>query len=366
MLLKPLVYNHFCAGTTEVEVRNTIANLKQLGFSGVALCHGKEILEDSGSSSKKEVTEVAQEDENVESWRQSLLSTLRMVSEGDSIAIKFSGAGSNVTKMLEDGAAPSEQLWSALHEVCSEAQRTKKVIWIDAEKQAFQHTIDRWTIELMRQYNKNGQCTVYNTIQCYLKSSADNVSYHANLAQKEGWDLGLKLVRGAYVDYEQRSLIHDTKEETDAAYDSITENILRKTIPGVDSQNFPVVNVFLASHNAQSIEKASAIARELVLAGEEVRLQGCGQLLGMADEISCKLVQNGDVARAASGPLAAREKLAAPRAIKYLTWGTVQECMGYLHRRAVENSGATARIKEDLGHMKAELWRRMTTSMRLR
>jgi proline dehydrogenase len=51
---------------------------------------------------------------------------------------------------------------------------------------------------------------------------------------------------------------------------------------------------------------------------------------------------------------------------KCLTWGSVQECMQYLLRRAVENSGGTVRMKDGYAAYLGELKRRMGSVVRLR
>jgi hypothetical protein len=42
-IVKPLIYDQFCAGKDKQEVTETIARIKSIGFSGVILCSGKEI-----------------------------------------------------------------------------------------------------------------------------------------------------------------------------------------------------------------------------------------------------------------------------------------------------------------------------------
>lgn len=212
----------------------------------------------------------------------------------------------------------------------------------------------------MRRYNRNGQALISNTIQAYLKDSRDKVAYHLELAQKEGWSLGIKLVRGAYIASEIRDRIHQTKSDTDDCYNSIVRDLLTESFPGFDKMKYPDVHLFLAGHNTDSIRKASDLISELCLTGKTCDTVRFGQLQGMADDISCELLQRADDAKKSDGlseKEAAMQKQTAPRAYKCMTWGTVQECMQYLVRRAVENQGATERMKTSLPEMKAELKR---------
>ena len=112
------------------------------------------------------------------------------------------------------------------------------------------------------------------------------------LAQREGWVLGIKLVRGAYIASEPRHLIHDIEYDTHIAYDSIAQHLLTKSFPGIlKNPEFPAVQLFIASHNAESVRKAYAIWRSRKEAGLPTLKLEFGQLQGMADEVSCGLVQ---------------------------------------------------------------------------
>ena len=145
------------------------------------------------------------------------------------------------------------------------------------------------------------------------------------LAEKEGWRLGVKLVRGAYLHSDPRDLIHGTKEATDSAYDSAAEHLIKK---GVDT--------VIASHNKASIENA------LRLRGKGDGMLVFAQLMGMADELSLSLVGRAPV-------------------LKYAVWGTTGECLKYLLRRAEENSDAVGRSEENYRAVVDELRRRVGT-----
>ena len=272
---------------------------------------------------------------------------------------RFTGAGPSVIQALATRRPMPEQVRKAMDQICIEATKRDTLIWIDAEQQRFQETIDQWTIEMMRKYNTNGRARVYNTIQAYLKAAPDNILRHLKLASEEGWSAGFKLVRGAYIATEPRHLIHDTKEDTDTAYDACTADLLAQRFPGFRSgSSFPKVELFLASHNEASVKNACQIQRQRVLSNQPLTPLGYGQLQGMADEISCELLQMCKE----SGQSTDTEKAALrPNTFKFLSWGTVQECMQYLVRRAVENQGAIERTKQWAGAFRGELWRRMAS-----
>lgn len=163
-------------------------------------------------------------------------------------------------------------------------------------------------------------------------------------------------MRGAYIGTEVRSRIHDTKAQTDECYNGIVRGLLTGTFPGYDEGRKPDIHLFLAGHNNESIRLASDLISELCAAGKKPNPVGFGQLQGMADDISCELLERAEQAKDGGGVDKAG---AAPRVYKYMTWGTVQECMQYLVRRAVENEGAAERLKGSMTEMKAELKRRI-------
>ncbi|KAH8879810.1 FAD-linked oxidoreductase [Thozetella sp. PMI_491] len=279
-----------------------------------------------------------------------------MLHASDFLAVKLTGAGPIAIDAMRARQPMPKAIRDAMDEICLETRKQGSRLWVDAEQQILQHGLDEWVIELMRKHNQDGKALVYNTIQGYLKGAPANVERHLTLASQEGWAVGLKLCRGAYIEHEERSLIHDTKEDTDRCYDSITEMLISQRMPeGHGNLQFPVCALFLATHNAESAEKAIAAYRRRNLAGLPNIALECGQLQGMADELSCALLDSYDnAAQNASGK-------AAPSAgvFKYLTWGSVTECMGYLHRRAIENRGAVERTQHMATALRQELRRRI-------
>lgn len=274
---------------------------------------------------------------------------------------RLTGCGPEVAALLASGSLMPDCLSTAFQQMCDRARAQGSRLMIDAEQWKLQPTIAAWSKDLMRQHNTSGDALILTTIQAYLKSAPATLTAHLSAAQQEGWTLGVKLVRGAYVASEERGLIHDTKAATDDCFDAIARALLTKTWPGFQKPRFPDVRLFVASHNQASCQKAAAVARKLALEGEQVNVLGYGQLQGMADEVSCGLLEARKQANSpgVSGEQVARQLAAVPKAYKYVTWGSVQECMQYLVRRATENRGAADRIKETLGLYRAELWRRI-------
>lgn len=321
------------------------------------LCYSKEVqVDSSGKTYGYSGTDSAIESE-VKQWRDGTLETLEMTKEGDWIGIKITGAGLQVTNALCNGEAPPKVFADAMDEICRRAVEKNSRIWIDAEQQAVQSAIDQWTYDLMRKYNRD-RAVVYNTVQAYLKAARVKVQKQLSTAAEEGWISAIKLVRGAYISNDQRSLIHDTKAETDLSYNGIVSDVLKGTSFKVFEQHPDLKHAFLfAGHNIETVRMASGLATELAAKGELKVAPDFAQLQGMADDVGCELLQVGEQAAKDASP--GDTTVFVPKVYKCLTWGSIQECMQYLTRRLVENRGAADRMKVGAAELRKELGRRI-------
>lgn len=395
--LKKTFYAQFCAGENAQEVQRTITSLKGMGFKGVMLGYAKEVVLDEKASQELEsssdnsaVEECIQNE--ILPWREGTLKTIDMTEQGDFVALKyvpfyvsliettantfrFTGAGTQALYNLSRTLDPSPALEEAITAICDLASSRGVRLLFDAEQQALQQGIDAWTLKYMRRYNNRtpGKAIVYNTYQSYLKSCPRILAQHLAIARKEGFTLGVKLVRGAYLGSDPRHLIHDTKADTDMHYDSIAESLMRKKYgailrpaEGEEGKEWPGINLALAGHNITSVRCARTIRDEQASQGDERIDMVYGQLQGMADEVSCELVQaakqdEAEVTAASTSTKAVEAKTERdiPQAYKYLVWGTTGECMKYLLRRAHENKDAVGRTRDGRNAMARELVRRV-------
>lgn len=289
---------------------------------------------------------------------------------------RFTGAGRQALWTLSKRLPPPKALAEAIDEICTLAASRGVRLLFDAEQQAVQHGIDDWTLQYMRKYNKpssssassgSAKAVIYGTYQAYLKATPSVLASHLRAARDEGFTLGVKLVRGAYLGSDPRHLLHDTKADTDACYDGIAAALLRRAWTGPLAPfapadgNFPPVDMVLASHNAETVSAARAILAAEDGARADVAF---AQLQGMADEVSCEILAASRAAAAAS----AQEKEKKQRALaayKYLVWGSTGECMKYLLRRAQENRDAVARTRSGRDAMRGEVWRRVKGALGL-
>lgn len=367
-ILKSTFYAHFCAGETPTEVSRTINSLKSMGYKGIMLCYAREVVLDANAAAALEASggtasEAAINNE-ILPWKEGTLKTVSLVDPGGFVAVKLTGAGSQALYNLSHNLPMSSALEDAITSVCDLAAARGVRLVFDAEQAALQTGIDSWILELMRRYNKKS-AVVYSTYQSYLKACPQVLASHLAAARKEGFVAGIKLVRGAYINSDPRHLINDTKEDTDIMYDALAESVLRRTYnsilrpaAGEDASTYPDVSLALASHNPESVRRAMEVQESQASNGEARVELVYGQLQGMADEVSCELVQRA-VEVEGQVVVGGETKTVVPQAYKYLVWGTTGECMKYLARRAQENKDAVERTREGRDLMAKEALRRV-------
>ena len=267
---------------------------------------------------------------------------------------RFSGAGKLALNALARCEPPPPELAAAMDTICSMAKTRRVKLILDAEQSCIQAGIHEWALLCMRRYNTEeaDEAIIFNTYQAYLKATPSTLSKHLSLAQADGFTLGVKLVRGAYLNHDLRHLMWDTKADTDKSYDNISRVLLKQEWSDIvkGSGAFPKVSLCLATHNAASVR----MAKEMVAKKEVKTDLIVAQLQGMADEVSFEILAgNKNVEEDASSTA---EKV---KAYKYLVWGTTGECMKYLLRRAEENKDALQRTRNTRDAMMAELARRV-------
>ncbi|QPG95249.1 hypothetical protein C2857_007905 [Epichloe festucae Fl1] len=361
--LKKSFYAQFCAGESPAEVQATINRLKNIGFTGVILGYAREVVltekqvEEVESAAGQETQKVI--DNEIVPWTEGTLETIRLAQPGDFVALKFTGAGSLALHQLKHRLPASPYLGKSIDSICQLAREKGVRLLFDAEQDMLQDGIDDWTMEFAKRYNTSTESpTIYGTYQAYKKIIPQVLKRHLVQAQEGGFSLGVKLVRGAYLGSDPRECFHDTKADTDACYDGIAASVLTRQWNGTleGDTEYPAAHLVLATHNAESVQKARAICD----AGGAKSDIAFAQLQGMADEISCELVEASHSARGDTSSTA--PKLPT---YKYLVWGTTGECMKYLLRRAQENKDAVQRTKSGRDAMWAEVVRRFKNTLRL-
>ncbi|CAK1357829.1 putative proline dehydrogenase, mitochondrial [Cercospora beticola] len=355
IILWETFYKQFCAGADKEQISKRCNELRAQGYSGVILENAREVLKDEAGHD---------EAEDIAYWKKGMLDTIEMAAPGDFLGLKWSGMGSAAMNRMAKEQDPSSDMASAMHAVSKAAEAKNIGLLPSAEETWNLQGFHNWSLLMQREYNTKGKSTIYTTYQMYLKQAPETLSKHLEIAKAEGFTLGAKLVRGAYLASEPRHLIHDTIQDTHHAYDSATAALINRSYdsflrPATAGQTlFPNINVVVASHNANTVEKAQALRQQQARSGQELTPLVYAQLQGMADEVSCKLLANAKAAK--DDPNAVQEKV-----FKLTVWGTMQEALNYLLRRAAENKDAASRTGETRAAMQAELMRRCKATLGL-
>ena len=127
----------------------------------------------------------------------------------------------------EEETAEWDRVRDRMYSICEVAAEKGIGVLIDAEESWIQDPIDRLTMEVMEAFNKE-KVVVYNTIQLYRHDRLRFLELSHKIAKEQGFKLGVKLVRGAYMERErsraaergQVSLIQKDKAATDADFNT--------------------------------------------------------------------------------------------------------------------------------------------------
>jgi len=210
-------------------------------------------------------------------------------------------------------------------------------VLVDAEETWIQDPVDALTMQMMERFNKS-KVVVYNTIQLYRHDRLQFFKDSLAEAQKNNFILGVKLVRGAYMEKERRratamnypSPIQHDKESTDNDYNAAIE---------FSMEQLDKLFVIVASHNEYSNLNATQLLQQKNLPLNHSHVH-YSQLLGMSDNITFNLAKAGCSVS------------------KYLPFGPLKDVVPYLMRRAQENSSVSGQTGRELQLIKKELKRR--------
>lgn len=221
--------------------------------------------------------------------------------------------------------------------ICKTAFENQIKILVDAEESWFQGAIDDIVLNMMIKYNKQSTI-VFNTSQMYRHDRLKYLNELKKLSIENSFHIGVKLVRGAYIEkenkrakkYNYKSPICESKDATDLNFNEGAKFIL---------SNLDNFSLFCGSHNEKSIYDILDIMKEGKMQKNNPKIW-FGQLYGMSDNISFNLAEEGY------------------NVIKYLPFGPIKEVIPYLIRRAEENTSVKGQTSRELELIKRELKRR--------
>lgn len=331
-LVRATVFDHFCSGTTAEE---SLSVVDKLASQGVA-----SILDYSVEGDKSEI--------DLDTCLAKTLETFDYSNQNPDLpfgVFKPSGIGRfglyEKISAKQPLTAAEEAEWQRVEnryrQLCDRAVSLGIRLLIDAEESWIQPAIDELIEKLMEQYNRN-EVVVFNTLQMYRHDRLDYLKALHQRATKKGFKVGVKLVRGAYLEKEnQRAKQHNypsplckSKSDTDKNFDAALAYVF---------DHLEDIALFFGSHNEAS---AYAILDLIAAKGLDQKHPHIwfGQLYGMSDHISFNLAKAGY------------------QVAKYLPFGPVRDVMPYLIRRAEENTSVVGQTTRELDLISKERKRR--------
>jgi proline dehydrogenase len=337
-IIKATVFEHFCGGETVEESEKTIEKLARF--------HVGTILDYS--------VEGEHDEAGFDKTTNEILATFDEAGKSTSVpfcVFKVTGLAAmgllekvqaKATLSVEETAA-YEKVKSRVNQICKKAFDTQVPVLIDAEDSWIQNPIDELAYDMMRQYNQQ-KAIVFNTYQMYRTDMLGNLRDAFHHAAMHNYFLGVKMVRGAYMEKEAARAaelnytnpIHPSKEATDEAFNKGLAFCI---------DNKQRISLMCGSHNEYSNQYLTVLMNKHGLKNNDNRVW-FAQLLGMSDNISFNLAKAGyNVA-------------------KYVPYGPVEAVMPYLLRRASENTSVAGQSSRELTMIRRELARRRGKELR--
>ena len=331
-LIRATVFDHFCGGVNEMDCLPVVEKM-----------WSKEVCSVLDYSVEGEESE-----DPLDDTLAMILRVLDFVKEKDAIpfaVFKPTGYGRfALFKKLSAGkplSTEEQEEWDRVVQrfdtTCKKAYDLDVALLIDAEESWMQDAADKLVEQMMRKYNKQ-KAVVFNTLQMYRWDRLDYLKDLHARAKKDGFKIGMKVVRGAYMEKEHdraerkkyKSPICASKKETDANFDAAVKYMVH---------HIEDMSLFAGTHNEESSYALMQLMTAQNIANTDKRIW-FGQLYGMSDHISFNLAaQKYNVA-------------------KYLPFGPVKDVMPYLIRRAEENTSVAGQTTRELSLLKKERKRR--------
>lgn len=331
-LIRATVFDHFCGGTNEEDCLSVVDNMFTKGVSSVLdySVEGKE------------------EEAQFDAALQMTIKTIEFAKKRQAIpfaVFKPTGFGrldlyekvGNKHSLSQDEQSEWNRVVARFETVCKLAYEQDVALLIDAEESWMQDAADDLVTEMMIKYNKD-KAIIFNTLQMYRWDRLEYLKKIHQLAIEQNFHIGMKLVRGAYMEKEHARAqekgyptpICESKEATDINYDAAVIYMMN---------HIDTMAIFAGTHNEESSYKLMELMQKVGLSKEDSRIW-FGQLYGMSDNISYNLAAN------------------SYNVAKYLPFGPVRDVMPYLIRRAQENTSVAGQTSRELSLIKAERDRR--------
>ncbi len=331
-IVKQTVFNHFCGGETIEESERAIKELSKYNI-GTILDYS---VEGEGDEKSFDAT-LAELLRTVEKARGHALIPFSVFKVTGLIDINLLQKVQDRQELSADERAAFERGRERVNTLCKRCYEANVPVFVDAEESWIQETIDILAYEMMALYNKE-RAIVYNTYQMYRHDRLAVIEQDYATAVQQGYYLGAKLVRGAYMEKERKRAqamgypdpINPTKEASDKLFDAA----MTFCVEHIDGIYFCA-----GTHNEQSLYLLMELMADHNIAPNDKRIY-FSQLYGMSDNLSYNLAHAGyNVA-------------------KYVPYGPVEAVMPYLLRRANENTAIAGQSSREFSLIQSEMERR--------
>lgn len=333
-LIRSTVFDHFCGGISEDDCLTVVDNMYGKGRVASVLDYsveGKETEEQFDAALNMTIKTI-----EFGKQRPDAIPFAVFKPTGFGRFDMFVKKGENV-KFTAEEEKEWERIVYRFNMACKYAYDNDVLLLIDAEHSWMQDAADEICLDMMRKYNKE-KALIYNTAQLYRWDRLQYLKDLHQIAKAEGFHVGMKVVRGAYMEVEReratqkgyKSPICVDKAATDVNYDAAVTFMI---------ENADVMALFAGTHNEKSSYLIMDLMKKHNIAHNDKKLF-FGQLYGMSDNISFNLAkENYNVA-------------------KYLPFGPVRDVIPYLIRRAEENTSVAGQTNRELDLITTELKRR--------
>jgi proline dehydrogenase len=242
-----------------------------------------------------------------------------------------------LASFTSDESEEWDRVQARMKKICVQASAKDIGVLIDAEETWIQDPVDVLSIQMMQVFNKE-KVIVYNTVQLYRHDRLSFLKDMLEAAELKEFVLGVKLVRGAYMEKERAraaekqysSPIQRDKEATDHDYNA-------SVVFCID--HIDHIASIIASHNDYSNLRATELLNEKGISFSHPHVH-FSQLYGMSDNITFNLAKAGCSVS------------------KYLPFGPIEDVIPYLMRRAEENSSLSGQTGRELALINKEIERR--------
>ena len=331
-IVKGTVFKQFCSGETLKESFNTVERLNNKNVKSY-LHYSVEGLENEDSYDLS-LNEVLDSIKFVAEKQILDFTVFKPTAIANSLILEKISRGDSLN---DNEQTLYQRAYERFNKICELAFNKDVKILVDAEESWIQDAIDQIVLDMMIKFNKK-RAIVFNTSQMYRHDRLEYLKTLYKAAKERNFNIGIKLVRGAYIEKENKrakknnyqSPICNSKDLTDQNFNNGASFIL---------SNLDLFSLFSGTHNEESFYKIIEIMNSKGINKDDSNIW-FGQLYGMSDNITFNLASEGF------------------NVIKYLPYGPIKEVIPYLIRRAEENTSVKGQTSRELELIKKELKRR--------